>query len=246
MSNEPKYAEEKFSCPHCKAITQQKWINNKLIPPDIVEIYQQTYLTYRGGIRDYQQEAIENFLKKSATSLSQNFLKYLPNTLTISECQSCHNYTLWVDKTIVYPRSIPVEAPNSDMEQDIQDLYNEAALILIDSPKGATALLRLALQRLLEQLGEKGKINDSIGNLVKKGLNSKIQQALDFVRVVGNNAVHPGEINLDDNKDIALSLFKIINIIAQDMITNPKEIKDLYDSLVPEGAKEAIEKRDSK
>lgn len=28
-----------------------------------------------------------------------------------------------------------VDKPNSDMNQDIQDLYNEAALILIDSQK---------------------------------------------------------------------------------------------------------------
>jgi hypothetical protein len=49
--------------------------------------------------------------------------------------------------------------------------------------------------------------------LVAEGLNPKIQKAIDLVRVVGNNAVHPGQINLDDNSAIALKLFKIINMI---------------------------------
>jgi len=115
----------------------------------------------------------------------------------------------------------------------------------MDSPKGSTALLRLALQKLLEQLGETGNINNSIGNLVQRGLSPKIQQALDVIRVVGNNAVHPGEINLDDNIEVAMKLFKIVNIIAQDMITHPKEIEDIYDDLLPDGAREAIERRDS-
>ena len=49
--------------------------------------------------------------------------------------------------------------------------------------------------------------------MVAEGLNPKIQKAIDLVRVVGNNAVHPGQINLDDNSAIALKLFKIINMI---------------------------------
>ena len=37
-----------------------------------------------------------------------------------------------------------------------------------------------------------------------------IQKALDFVRVVGNEAVHPGEINLDDNKELYSLIFCLI------------------------------------
>jgi len=68
---------------------------------------------------------------------------------------------------------------------------------------------------------------------------------LDIVRVIGNESVHPGEINLNDDKDIAYNLFELVNIIAQTMLTQPKETSKLYSSL-PKKRLEAISKRDSK
>ena len=121
----------------------------------------------------------------------------------------------------------------------------EAKAIVNKSPRGAAALLRLCIQKLCEQLGEKGKnINDDIANLVKIGLPVKIQQALDVVRVIGNNAVHPGQIDLRDDQDTAMKLFELINVIAEVMITQPKEVERLYQSL-PQTAREAIQKRDN-
>jgi hypothetical protein len=161
-----------------------------------------------------------------------------------AHCDHCKKYTIWVEQQMVYPESLPVSAPNSDLGQDVQEDYNEAASIVVKSPRGATALLRLAIQKLCKQLGEKGEnINGDIASLVKKGLSPTIQQSLDIVRVVGNNAVHPGQIELKDNKDIALKLFDLVNIIADTMITKPKEIKILYESL-PKSSTEQIEKRD--
>jgi hypothetical protein len=78
---------------------------------------------------------------------------------------------------------------------------------------------------------------------VSKGLPAKVQKALDYCRVVGNNAVHPGEINLNDTPDIAQNLFRMVNFIVEDRITRPKEIDELY-GLLPEASREAIEKRD--
>ncbi len=101
-------------------------------------------------------------------------------------------------------------------------------------------------QKLVISLGESGdNLNGGIGNLVKKGLRADIQKALDVVRVVGNNAVHPGVLDVKDNPEMALSLFKLTNLIVEDMITKPKEVAELYEAL-PEGAKDAITKRDEK
>lgn len=112
------------------------------------------------------------------------------------------------------------------------------------SPRGAAALLRLAIQKLCAHLGAGGKnINDDIGNLVKKGLPVKIQQALDIVRVTGNEAVHPGELDLKDDVETVESLFRLTNIIAQEMISNPKDIDELYSKL-PSSKLDGIKKRD--
>ncbi|GAA0689237.1 hypothetical protein GCM10009104_14540 [Marinobacterium maritimum] len=70
-----------------------------------------------------------------------------------------------------------------------------------------------------------------------------VQKPLDIVRVIGNDSVHPGKIYLDDNKEAALSLFTLVNLICEQMITLPKHIDDLYSSL-PAGKLEGIEKRD--
>lgn len=71
-----------------------------------------------------------------------------------------------------------------------------------------------------------------------------IQQALDICRVVGNNAVHPGELDIKDTPEIAQQLFKMINFIVEDRITKPKEVQELFAQL-PSGAVEAIAKRDA-
>jgi hypothetical protein len=93
-------------------------------------------------------------------------------------------------------------------------------------------------------LGEKGKnLDDDIASLVSKGLDPRVQKALDVVRVIGNNSVHPGQIDLRDDRATAEKLFGLVNLIADIMITQPKHIDEMFQGL-PEGARKAIEKRD--
>ena len=168
----------------------------------------------------------------------------IQNQLTIHKCQCCGKKIIWIDDEYIYPDILAEEA-NSDMPQSVKQLYNEAGLIYNKSPRAACALLRLAIDRLCNELGETDReINKNISELVKKGLPQSVQQALDLVRVVGNKAVHPGEIAFDvDDKNTAITLMKLVNIITERMITEPKAIDSMFNQL-PDSVKSSIEKRD--
>jgi len=166
------------------------------------------------------------------------------NALRFGECQHCNTYTIWVMKDMVYPDKGNAPSPNVEMPQAVKKVYLEACSIYQKSPRGAAALLRLGIQILCKELGESGtNINNDIKNLVKKGLPEIVQKSLDIVRVTGNDAVHPGQIDTDDPITVA-SLFELTNIVVQYMITLPKQVSLLYDTL-PEDKTQAIAKRDN-
>ena len=168
-----------------------------------------------------------------------------PDILNSSFCAHCRKQTLWINNQIIHPNIDAFIQPHEDIPEDLKKDFDEAVCIVNKSPRGAAALLRLVLQKLMKEVGEKGEnINQDISNLVKKGLHPHIQQALDYCRVVGNNAVHPGEIKLDDSPEIANTLFEMINLIIEELIARPKRAQELFVNL-PEGARKAIERRDS-
>jgi len=165
--------------------------------------------------------------------------------MSFSICAYCDNASVWYKEHIVYPQGRIGPLPNPDLPNHIKEDYEEARSIVSLSPRGAVALLRLVVQKLCKHLGESGKdINADIASLVQKGLDPRIQKAFDVVRVIGNNAVHPGQIDLKDNPAIAEQLLELINVIAERMITHPKHLDGLFDSL-PDNQKEAITKRDA-
>ena len=161
-------------------------------------------------------------------------------------CTHCTEFSFWSVKKMIIPNSGHAPLPNNDLPEDITKDFEEARSIVNSSPRGAAALLRLCIQKLCKDLGEKGgNINDDISNLVKKGLPIKIQKSLDIVRVIGNNAVHPGVIDIKDDQKTANKLFHLINLIVEVMVSQPKEIDKIYDNL-PEKDKKAIKRRNNK
>ena len=165
------------------------------------------------------------------------------NQLRTAKCQYCNETSVWVLEKMVFPDTGNAPFPNPEMPDSVKTIYMEAASIANKSPKGAAALLRLALQVLCKELGEQGNnINKDIGELVKKGLPKIVQQSLDIVRVTGNDAVHPGQIDTD-NINVVNKLFELTNVIIEYMISLPNKVNGLYNSL-PEEKKEGIKKRD--
>ncbi|MBA7685792.1 hypothetical protein ES703_94220 [subsurface metagenome] len=166
--------------------------------------------------------------------------------LFFSVCRRCDGYALWLDKKMIYPEASVAPLPSEDMPPSVKEDFVEARNVVNTSSRSAAALLRLAVQKLMIELGEKGKnLDEDIGNLVAKGLPEKIQKALDSVRVIGNNAIHPGQIDLRDDTGTATSLFELLNIIVEAQIAQQKKVDAMFDKL-PKGAKNHIKNRDER
>lgn len=181
-------------------------------------------------------------VQKHRLSMGQRELNWFESSI----CTNCNNVSLWFEEELFYPANISVEPPNSDMPQNAKKDYLEASLVLPSSPRSAAALLRQSIQKICDELiTGNDNLNKKIGKLVDNGLDVKIQQSLDVVRVIGNESVHPGQIDLNDTPDVALSLFKLVNLITRRMITEPKEIATIYKAL-PSAKIEGIKKRDDK
>jgi hypothetical protein len=209
----PQVGREAFHCPFCRVYAQQGWAR----------------------------------LKISSQGMS------FETDVRLSECGNCHEHTYWLlgdqiaphKATLLWPTGSPLApAAHVDMPDEPKEDYEEARAILERSPRGAAALLRLALQKLMVSLGQKGEnINNDIAALVKEGLSPGVQKALDTLRITGNNAVHPGQIDLNDNRDIAVAIFGLMNYIVEQQITRPKELESIYQSL-PQSSRDQIAKRD--
>jgi hypothetical protein len=105
-------------------------------------------------------------------------------------------------------------------------------------------LLRVSIERLCAFLGAKGReVNEKIADQVAQGLPPLIQQSLDSVRVIGNNAVHPGTMGPNDVDKSRTVFFKLINFTVEDRITSPRMVADRY-AAIPERLRLAIDQRD--
>ena len=230
MSNEyfpPVHGAQKFHCAHCGVYAEQKWSHLQSIGDN--------YTT---------KDNWGSIIHASNIFSTTKYVDGLPEDFTVSRCEHCNKLTLWHKVSIILPRTISVEQPNEDLGKDVAELYNEAAAILHDSPRAAAALLRLALQLLLKELGGKGKnIDDDIATIVANGVDAQVQKAMDILRVFGNNGVHPGEIDLKENGELVIKMFKLINFVADKMITQKKELDGLFNGL-PVTVKQQIAKRD--
>jgi hypothetical protein len=171
---------------------------------------------------------------------------YAVHNLFVAQCVACSKLSLWKRDEMIYPRATFGPAPNEDLIDEIKHDFQEARDIARQSPRGAAALLRLCIQKLMKAVGESGRdIDGDIAKLVAKGLPLRVQKSLDIVRVVGNEAVHPGVLDLKDDIHIVESLFGLINSIADQLISHPAAVDRMYEAL-PEAKRIAIEARNEK
>jgi len=170
---------------------------------------------------------------------------YLLKDFGLAECVRCNVCTLWANKELVYPHESTAPSPHEDMPNNVKSLFEQARNVLKFSPIASCALLRLVVEKIVDELVEgSDSLNEKIGKLVKGGLNKKIQEALDSVRVIGSNAVHPLYMDLEDDEPTARQLFELVNIIVAATISLDKKIGGVYSKL-PDPSKKQISERDN-
>jgi len=174
--------------------------------------------------------------------------KYTDQTLEqyfVCRCRSCGDISIWDDGKMFFPKSSTAPLPHDDMPDSIKPDFKEAREVLPISPRAACALLRLCVEKLCDQLVPgSGDLNEKIKKLVEKDLDKRIQKALDSVRVIGGEAIHPLQMDLKDDQTTANSLFEIVNVIINSTISKNKKIDDMFEK-IPDSKKQAIENRDN-
>lgn len=220
----PYFGGKAFNCPHCGAYSSMEW-------------------NAFSGKNTLKETVIEQVIKKVE---GYSFFD--------STCFSCKRSAIWYLKDenpkIFFPRGVAIP-PEENMPENVKEIYEEASLVLGDSPRAACALLRLALQELMKYLKENVQIynelkNRNINEDIKEIINignfhqdqkEMLKEAMNSVRLIGNKASHPSELDINDNPEIANILFEMINFIVGEIITKPKEREERLNKL-----KSAIDK----
>jgi len=161
----PEIDKEAFSCAICGAFAQQEWS------------YAKGYNKWDAQIRG----------QKNWTSEIEGF--------AFSKCSHCQNHSVWnLEKnSLVYPKSTTRNFDLTQIPKDLADDYEEACLVISDSPKASAALSRRCLQAILREQGfEKKSLAQEIQEAIdSKKLPSHISDSLDAIRNIGNFAAHP-------------------------------------------------------
>ena len=247
-------------CPHCKQNTGWHIRRMGIIPNPQDPIMKQpdstaTSQLEKQGYTAAKAPHIPAMLENTCMACGAHFYDYVYNLITpiqtgYGERGNGHHH---IGLQRIHPYQLPANLPqpNDDLPEPIRDIFIEAAHIFAHSPRAAAALLRLALQQLLEHCGYnskcKGKadINNMIAAAVADGVPTHIQQFMDITRVQGNAAAHGNDLalNPDERRDNAEYLFTVVNTVAEHLITHPRQAQENYNKL-PETIRAQITQRD--
>ena len=219
----PRLGAESFSCPYCNTVAHQDWYSLFLTPENAAEVRVLTPETVNvGTLRqdDAQRDKIKEIdqfverLKKNALTYEYQKhphpLKVKMANLHISNCHSCNGFSLWVGGLLVFPTRID-KTPEL-VEEDLE----EAAAILNKFPRGAAALMRVCIQKLVPLLEDNGKeFNQRVSSLVRKGLEMEMQQAEEVLQVLRGDSAQLNSLESQADRETALRLLDSLKAVLE-------------------------------
>jgi len=200
-----------MKCPHCLENFFECWFYNKFKDWEWIEDKESVW-----GMRFCKCPKCEKIIIQLG-KISKTCIK--PSKNLSNRPQLHPNFYNWV---LIRPKAVSRTPLPPEVPPEFANDYNEACLILVDSPKASAALSRRCLQNLLREKAKttKKNLSDQIQEVIdSKKLPFFLSEDLDAVRNIGNFAAHPiknkitGEIievepgEADWNLDILEELF---------------------------------------
>jgi hypothetical protein len=230
-----------FNCPHCDALARQFWFSVHADPlksdeKPVLATAETIKTLAVGNVEEAEHDRKLKWAEQMASGrpfleVRREFRNRDVQNVSISYCFSCNQMCLWVYDQLVWPTRHNPE-PELDAVRNERREYVEASQILEASPRGAAALLRLTIEKLCKELGVSGEgLKDEIPIFVRQHVDARVQKALDAARLIESNAMHRGQIDIEDDRATAESLSGLVNLICEKMIMEPTHLQALYTRL---------------
>jgi hypothetical protein len=238
-----------FNCPHCNALAKQFWFSVHADPlkadekPLVASAETVKAMTF-GDVDEAERDRKLQWAERMASgraflAVHREFRNRDVQNVSISYCFNCNEMCLWVYDQLVWPRCTGGSEPKLHALPEMRREYVKASQTLEASPRGAIALLRLAIEKLCKELGESGESpNDDVALFVREDVDARVQKVLDAVRIIEGNAGRPG----GDDQATAETLSGLVNLICEKMIMEPRHLQAVYTKL-RENARYAMERQ---
>ena len=244
-----------FTCPPCNALAKQFWFSVHADPlksdekPVVATAETVETLTFsNGNLEEAERDRELKWAEQMASGrpfleVHREFRNRDVQNVSISYCFSCNEMCLWVYDQLVWPRRAGAPELKPVAPSDVQRECEETSQKLEASPRGAAALLRLAMEKLCKELGVNGEsLNEDLAFFLREDVDARVRKVLDAARIIESNAVRPGQIGLGDDRATAETLAGLVNLICEKMIMEPRHLQEVYTKL-RDGAQTAMEQR---
>src|SRR5262245_60548443 len=244
-----------FNCPHCNALARQFWFSVHADPPKsdekpvVATAETVKTLTFsNGSIEEAERDRKLKWAERMATGrpfleVHREFRNRDVQNVSISYCFTCNEMCLWVGDQLAWPRGAAGPEPNLRTSPEVPGDHEKANQTLDASPRGAAVVLRLATEKLCNELGdcEQGP-RPEIAPPLQEEIDARVQKVLDAMRIIESDATPPDQTSVGDNRAKAETLSGLVNLMCEKMMVEPRHLQALY-AKAREGAQNGIEQQ---